>query len=227
MILAGHQPNFLPNLGFFAKIMAADIFIISSHLQLARDKSWHRRHRLPGPHNDIWLSVPVLGSHRQLIRDTKINNSISWRRRHQQTLRSLYARQPGYKYLSGILHLYDFNWERLVDFNWALIRELVGIFQITTPIFLDETTTGKNADLIINTCRRYNAQHYLSGVGGKQYMDKNYCNRLRAAGIHYSFLDHNLASDYPYSSIHYLATYGPDWVNQRVEHSLNFQAKSV
>ena len=225
MILAGHQPNYLPNTSYFAKMAEADVFVVSTALQLIRDKGWHRRHILPGPAGDIWLTVPVLGSHRQLIRDTRINNDLPWQARHRKTIETLYANRPGVQDLQPILALYESGWERLVDLNWAAILTIAQILNITTRVELDESVTGRQADLIINTCRHYGANRYLSGIGGREYMDSTYCEKLRSEGIVPIFVRHNLTHDYPYSVIHYIGFYGSSWVQQLIKK--NIQVKSV
>ena len=52
------QPTYLPWLGYFEMIAAADIFIIYDHVQFVK-KSWHHRNRIKGPNGEILLSVPI------------------------------------------------------------------------------------------------------------------------------------------------------------------------
>lgn len=212
MILAGHQPNYLPNLSFFSKMKQVDCFVISLNLQFQRDKSWQRRNRIPGPNGDIWLTVPVHGGIHQISRDVLINNNLPWRHRHRQTLHTLYANQGGAELLPHILAVYDQPHTRLADLNCAFIRLLASLCGVTTPIFIDEETMGYRHELVINTCRKYKADHYLAGTGGHDYMDEEYCQALSSHGITYSFDEKNVGERYPYSTVHYLLAHGPAWV---------------
>src|SRR3989344_1674915 len=115
MIIAAHQPNYLPNLAFFAKMTKADLFVIITNLQFEKHEGWQQRHKICGPNGDIWLTVPVLGSQNQLIRDVAINNQVNWRKKHSRTIETIYAKSKGKEYIPLVNSLYQKEWRRLVD----------------------------------------------------------------------------------------------------------------
>ena len=59
MIIAGHQPQYLPYLGIFNKIAKADIFVFADNLQYEK-KSWQNRTLIKSNRGEeIVLSIPV------------------------------------------------------------------------------------------------------------------------------------------------------------------------
>lgn len=215
MTIAVHQPNYLPNLGFFHKMKLVDRFIVISNLQYERQEGWQRRHKIKGPDRDLWLTIPVLGSRRQLIKQAKTDNSKNWRFLHRQTIESCYSAKTNYREIMlQILEIYDSDWTRLVDINFAFIKLFKGLLNINTELILDEEVTGIKHQLLINVCKKYGAKTYLSGIGGKDYMSGEYFTEMRNNNIACQFLAYNTTAIYPYSTLHYLLSAGPEWIKE-------------
>lgn len=212
MTVAAHQPNYLPNLAFFNKIKLADLFVIITNIQFEKHEGWQQRHKVKGPNSDIWLTVPVLGSQNQLIKDVLINNQVDWRKKHLRTLETVYAKSKGNKYTPKIISLYKKEWQRLVDLNVSLILLLKDILQIKTPVVVDEDIFGVKHTLIINICKKYKADTYLSGVGARLYLDEIKRRELKEQDITHKIVKKDLTAIYPYSAVHYLLSEGKDWV---------------
>ena len=58
MIIAIHQPNYLPYLGFFDKIRQSDLFIIYDNAQFNKG-DFHHRNKIRIYHGWKWVTVPV------------------------------------------------------------------------------------------------------------------------------------------------------------------------
>lgn len=216
MTLSGHQPNYLPNLSFFSKMKQVDLFVVVTNVQLQRDKGWQRRNKIKNKNGDLWLTVPVVGNSRQLVRDTLINNKTPWQSRHRRTLQATYGKTASEPLLCDVLRMYDKQWQRLADLNWALIMRIRSLLEIKTPCILDEEVGGSRHDLVINVCQKYGADAYVAGEGGHGYIDSEYESALKKAGLSFRYMDQDIANQYPYSSIHYLLAYGPEWVKERL-----------
>lgn len=207
MIIAIHQPNFLPNLSFFYKMARADRFVVATNMQFGRGDGWQRRQKIKTAQGDQWLTVPVYGSQYQRIRDVKINNAIDWRRKHTGTLARVYSRTREKDVLARLLALYYAQeWQRLVDLNLALITLLKEVLGITTPVILDEVSEGRKCELIRTICQLQGADTYLSGVGGTHYFTADQYALLSAHHIAYQAVDKDMASLYSYSAAHYILT---------------------
>lgn len=212
MKISAHQPNFLPNLAFFNKMKLSDIFVIVGNLQFEKQEGWQQRHKIKGPNSDIWLTVPVFGSQNQLIKEVLINNQIDWRKKHIKTLEMIYGKSKGKEYISKITSVYKKKWKRLIDLNVEMILILKDILEIKTKIVTDEKVSGEKHELLINICKKYKADTYLSGVGAREYLDESRLKEIDDQDLSHEFVKNNLTALYPYSSIHYLFTKGQDWI---------------
>lgn len=213
MIVAFHQPNFLPNIGFFYKMAQADVFVVITNVQFEKGEGWQRRHKIKTVHGDQWVTVPVLGSQRQLIRDVRINQTFDWRRKHTKAFALTYSRTKEQELLGRLLAIYySVDWIRLVDLNMAFIILLREVLGITTPLILDEDVGGRREELTINLCKKYGADTYLSGLGGKGYITDRYVEVLRCSGIACRYVNRDMSTLYPYSTIYYLLAEGREKV---------------
>jgi len=155
MVIAGHQPNFLPNLAFFLKMNRVDLFVISTNLRFERKDGWMRRNKIVTTQGDTWLTVPVFGSQYQQIKDVKIDNHKDWADKHVHILNATYKKTKGSQFLDKILSVYEKEWTRLVDLNMAFILLFKDILGIKTKVVVDEEITGVKHTIFINVCKKY------------------------------------------------------------------------
>ena len=208
MRIAFHQPNYLPSLGFFYKMAEVDLFVITTNLQFMRHE-WHTRAKLRAAQDrDLLITVPVLGSNRQLIKDARINDGERWRRKHVGTLQSLYGRSKNQSFLKRLIAIYDQPHVRLAELNIAFINLIKEELEITTPLIVDEEVDGARHEFLIGLCRKYAADTYVSGLGGKAYIDDEYVRTVADCGIAIDYVGRDVTGDFPYSSIHYLLEAG-------------------
>ncbi len=217
MKIAFHQPNYLPNLSFFHKLYSVDLFVIPTRLQFVR-REWHNRAKIQGPDGDLLLSIPVVGSNRQSLCDAKFDESTKWQTKHRSSLEMCYRDCIGSDHFNKILEPYQRNQAsaHLTDFTVELILILKDLLGVATPIVVDRDVGGKKQELLINLCEKYGATDYLSGLGGKHYMDEEYVRDIRAAGISHHFVDQNITAEYPYSSLHYICVDGIDFAREAI-----------
>jgi hypothetical protein len=216
MKVAAHQPNFLPNLAFFDKMQLSDRFVIITNIQFEKQEGWQQRHKIPGPNGDIWLTVPVLGSQNQLIKDVAINNNFPWYKKHIKTLDLTYGRGKGKEFLPQIASVYEKNWEKLADINVAFINLLKEILEIDTPLVVDDEVSGTKHELLVNVCKKYGADTYLSGYGAKAYLNEDRLRKISQQELRHEFVQKNLTAEYPYSTVHYLLSEGKDWALEKI-----------
>ncbi|TMK55991.1 MAG: WbqC family protein [Actinobacteria bacterium] len=112
-----------------------------------------------------------------------IDRNDAWQRRHLTALRLNYARSPFFeRYWDPLEDLLDRPWQRLVDLNVATTRWSMDAMGISTPSTLMSSldVDGAASELLVNICRAIGADRYISGTGGKRYMD---LDLFAAAGI--------------------------------------------
>ncbi len=178
MILTGHQPNYLPYLGFFEKIASADAFLIVDTVQFVKRGpfGWMHRNRIRTANGWQWLSLPVKthGKFHQRICDAGLDEHLPWRRKHLRSISMAYARSSHFAHHSDFFEeIYAREWDRLSPLCEELIRYLIASFGIQTEIhkLSDMNVPGKGAEMIVNFCRELGADSYLSGMHGRDYLD--------------------------------------------------------
>ncbi len=78
MILVGHQPEYLPYLGFFYKVGKADKFVFVNHVQFQK-KGFQNRNRIRtgiGSDGWTWLTIPVITKNKLSQRINEIKRRI-------------------------------------------------------------------------------------------------------------------------------------------------------
>ena len=186
MTVAIHQPQYMPYLGYFDKIARADHFVLLDHVQYKKNE-FQNRNKIKTAQGWQWLTVPVRYKFPMRILDVSVDSDVPWRRKHPQALISNYGRAPFFAQYQPLFEaLYAREWNMLSDLNRATIDLLIDVFGVTTPIHnartwpLSDDPTGR----LIDICKHLNADTYLSGAGGRDYLDQAQFER---AGIHLSF----------------------------------------
>lgn len=183
-----HQPDFAPWLGFFDRLVDADLYVVFDDAQFLR-RGWHHRDKILGPQGSQWLTVPVLkkGRYEQEIREVMIDDSSDWRRKHLKTLASVYGRRPGFDQVHQALQeIYHRRHTRLIDLNMDIIRWLLEVFNIPVEIrFASELKLkSRSTERLVDICRAYDATTYLTGTGARDYLDAH------------AFTQHNISVDW-------------------------------
>ena len=186
MIACIHQPNFLPWLGFFAKIAASDVYVAMDSVQFPRN-SWVNRVRIGGNAPPMWLTVPIrhLGQLGITIRDVEISWETDWWQKALQTLRQRYARSPWRdEALGAIDTVIAQRHTRLADQNLALIETILAMCGIERKIVRASElhAEGAGSALIVAMCRAIGTTQYLAGQGASEYED---LGAYTEAGIEY------------------------------------------
>jgi len=179
MIVAIHQPHFLPWLGYLHRMAQADLFVLLDHVQFERRNYQNRTlFRING--ESRWLSVPVVQrSQKETIVEKEVDNRLEgskwWAQAHLLTLRHAYGRAGFYGSHAPALHkLLDTRWQRLAELNNASLELLRDAFGIKTRIVRSSelAVEGAKADLILNICKATGADTLLAGFGGSRgYLD--------------------------------------------------------
>ena len=138
MIIAIHQPNYLPYLGFFDKMKKSDIFVIYDDAQFNKREFQHRN-RIRVNNGWKWLTVPV-EKEEIPIKEIKIinepkKNKPHWSKIHFREIHANYAKTQYFGvYEDEIRIIYERRYKKLVDLNIALIKFLMKSFNIDVKI---------------------------------------------------------------------------------------------
>jgi hypothetical protein len=178
MIVAIHQPHYLPWLGYLHRMAQVDVFVILDHVQFER-RNYQNRSQIRLDGEARWLTVPVeQHSQKERIVDKRIDNrdgARPWGRNHFATLRHAY-RDAGYfgAYAPFLKDILERGWQRLTELDAATLGFLMDAFSIRTRVVKSSQlgVDGAKSQLILNLCRAVKADALLAGFGGsRDYLD--------------------------------------------------------
>jgi hypothetical protein len=190
MVISVHQPQYLPWLGYFHKIYHSDAFVFLNNVQYKK-REYQNRNRIKTKDGEMWLTVPVLGDSGPYpnISSVRIDNSQRWRQIHRRALFINYGRAPYFaKYSPFFEEVYKKEWEKLIDLNIHIIRYIAEALGLKTPVYLESQLGIKTTETnrIVDICKALKADAYLSGAGGKEYLDEK---QFGLNGIKLSYQD--------------------------------------
>jgi len=176
MILSAHQPQYLPWLGYFDKIDKSDCFVFLDTVQYKK-REFQNRNKIRTKKDFIWLTVPVKtkGASFQKLSDVQIDNEVNWQKEHINSLQTWYSSAPHFNdYFPFFKSVYARKWEKLIDLNIHIIEFILETLGIRTKIYLEsEIKTQLTSTLrLVEICNKLDADIYLSGIGGKNYLDE-------------------------------------------------------
>jgi len=189
MLVAIHQPHYVPWLGYLDRMVKADVFVILDHVQFER-RNYQNRTAIRCDDQQKWLTVPVVQvSQKETILEKMIDNSEgqnrAWGPTHFKTLKYAYRKAPFFnKYAPRLQQILEARWEKLVDLDLAMLDFLREAFEIRTPLVRSSEVNveGARSTLLLNLCRHINERStFLGGLGGSRgYLD---LEAFKAAGI--------------------------------------------
>ena len=190
MIVAVHQPQYLPWLGYFHKILKADVFVLLDTVQYKKNE-WQNRNRIKTAQGSQWLTVPVRYKFPQRINEVPINDTVKWQHKQRQAILSNYRKAACHASLDDFFdELLSRNWDFLSPLNIWVVRGLTKVLGIETPLHV-ASELGEFPDdpdeRLIAIARYFEADTYLAGSGGREYMDLSKYGR---EGIEVRFQDY-------------------------------------
>lgn len=179
VVVAIHQPNYIPWLGYFFKIAHAEKFVFLDTVKVSTP-GFVNRNSIKTRSGAEWLTIPVLhtGRSSQLIAEVETDRVQPWRRRHLMALRSNYGKAPYFKETFALLELHYKEGfgsaSSLAGFNIGLIRAIAGHLNLSTQFLRASDLRniyGQKTDLICDICLVVGGTSYLAGTGAKSYQE--------------------------------------------------------
>lgn len=192
MIISSIQPCFVPWLGYFEQIAAADIFVYLDDVQYTK-KDWRNTNRLKSPYGVKTIHVPV----QKTSRETRLNEAlISYRENWEETLiNKITEWYKKARHFDEIVPLLEKalagKYERLIDFNFHLNNDLLAYIGIATPIHFASDiprTANDKENRIIEICKHFEGVDLLyDGKSAQNFINQEV---FRARGIEVCFQDY-------------------------------------
>jgi hypothetical protein len=184
MIVAIHQPQYIPWLGYMNKLANADIFVFLDTVQYKKNE-WQNRNRIKTASGWQWMTVPVYYRYPEKILEIKIHDKVPWRKKHWKSLVTNYSRAPYFHIYADFFHdTFSREWELLTDLNIHITKFLADIWGLKAKTVrasqlginhMDPTTR------LVAICKKLGADKYLCGKHGPKYMniDQFYHSRIK------------------------------------------------
>lgn len=197
MIASIHQPNFLPWIGLFYKIINSDIFVLLDDVQYTKN-SYINRNKIKTPKGEKWLTIPVkhTGHFGDLINEIIIDPS----RKLEKTIKGiLIENYKKAKYFEEVFNYLEFNFSselNLACLNERFIKQICTYLEINVNIIKSSElnlTNYNSTDKLVNVCKVLGANKYLAGFGSKKYQESE---KFDHAGIECQVYDFK-HPDYP------------------------------
>jgi hypothetical protein len=185
-LVAIHQPNFFPWLGYFNKIIRSDVFVVLDNVQMSKTGgTWSNRVPLAIGGKSAWITMPIDRSYHgtRLINEIKLQNT-PWREKVLRTIKMNYARTPyfteAFPFISALMECKN---ETISAFNFNAIKSI--LMKLNLPIeklvcASDLHAEGAATDLLIAIIQQVNGNAYMCGGGASGYQEDA---KFSAAGI--------------------------------------------
>ncbi len=169
MIVAIHQPQYLPWIPYVDKADQADVFVYLDTVQFAR-RGVQQRNQIKSCHGPQWLSVPVNAGRETAIKDVLIAEN-PWLKSHIRSLSMNYARSAHAEEVEELAEILTVPRTHLVDLNIAVtewIFEKLGV-KARRVRASELGVEGTKQNLMISITKAVGGRVYLSGRGASVY----------------------------------------------------------
>lgn len=171
-IVVIHQPDFLPYVGFFHKLLMSDLWIVFDDVQFLR-RGWHHRDKIKTANGTKWLTLNIKKAPRTSnINNIQLSYHNNWREHHLNIIRSNYSETSAFSEIFPYIEqLYAYKYDKLIDMNMASIDLLIKLFDIQIDVEYSSQykTRLTSNERLIELLKQVNASHYLTGTGAKDY----------------------------------------------------------
>lgn len=175
-IVAVHQPNFFPWLGYFDKIAKSDIFVSLDDVQLPRgSSSWVNRVKLMIAGEPRWATAPLQRIRSDQRIDETLFDPAPWRRKLAASLRSSYRRAPFFDEAIALVEPLLLDPEpNVARYNFSATVTIAGALGIDTGKIRRSSEVeyeGSATDRLIALTLRFGGTAYMSGSGADGYQE--------------------------------------------------------
>jgi len=174
-----HQPNFFPYPGFFHKLIDVDTLVLLDDVQFQFDLT--NRNKIITKNND-WtrISIPTNKSNKFYpINKVEINNKINWKEKNWKLIFDSYYDSPFFHiYEEYLKNLFSKDHKFLFDINYDALKKTLTWLDLKINIILSSSLkiTGSGTERLVNICKILDSNEYVSGIGGKRYLNENLFN---------------------------------------------------
>lgn len=177
-VVAIHQPNFFPWLGYFDKIARSDVFIFLDDVQFPKTGGiWSNRVKMLVAGEDRWITAPIRRSYHglALINQIEWADERPWRAKLIKTLSASYAKSPYFREVMGWLEpVILLSESNLARYNMAVIQAIAERIGLRFEHCLPSSSLqgqGHASELLIDLTLKAGGDCYMCGGGAAGYQE--------------------------------------------------------
>lgn len=177
-VVAIHQPNFFPWLGYFDKIIRSDIFVLFDDVQYPKTGgAWCNRVKLLVAGEARWVTAAIDRNYHgtRAIREMTFLDKNPWREKILKTIEANYGRHPHYRECMNVVEPLLLNQEQnIAAYNIHAIDALcraLGIDTAKLKISSALLHTGSSNELLCSITHGVGGDIYMCGGGADGYQD--------------------------------------------------------
>lgn len=176
-LIAIHQPNFFPWLGYFHKIYHSDCFIVLDDAQFSRKGgTWTNRVRILRD-EPRWFTLPVDRSYHgyRAVNEMRFAPQEAWREKLKDMLAAAYRKTPFFDALFiQVSSMLDFETELLWEYNMHILKSVLNVLRISSDhmhLASDFCVQTHGTQRLIDLTRAVGGTAYLCGGGAQGYQE--------------------------------------------------------
>lgn len=189
MIVAIHQPDYIPWLGLYYKIAHSDKFVYLDDAQYSNEAD-HNVNVIKTANGPFRLKVPVEQHLGDRIIDVRTKDELGWREKHLKTIEMNYKKAAHFaEVFDGYSEVLTAGYPNIAELNMAINRFLCDGFGIRTPMTRssDMDISTLREERVIDICLALGADEYLSGNGARAYQTESH---FTDKGLKLTYLDY-------------------------------------
>ena len=212
-VVAIHQPNFFPWLGYFDKIARADVFVFLDNVQFPKKGgTWSNRAKLLVGGEPRWMTAAIDRnfSGTRTIREMSFLQNNPWRTKLLKTIEGSYGKHPHFDEAMSLLAPLLMNLEpNITAYNISLVTAVaqrLGLDISKLRRASELPHEGVSNELLCSITKSVGGSVYLCGGGADGYQDETVFQRsgvslARQNFTHPEYLQHGRSNFDPGLSI--------------------------
>jgi hypothetical protein len=177
-VVAIHQPNFFPWLGYFDKLAKCDLFVFLDDVQLQKTGGgWVNRVKIAISGEPRWISCPVDRNYHgyRAINESMYSDRTNWRNSIVGTIKNGYRKAPYFRQVFPWIEQLVFSSEtNVAAYNIHVIKAIATAIGIDVTKFRNSSELphqGASNELLISLIKLVEGNTYLYGGGAESYQD--------------------------------------------------------
>lgn len=189
MIVAIHQPDYIPWLGFYYKVAHCDQFVYLDDAQYSNEAD-HNVNTIKTPQGGFRLKIPVEQHLGDIIKAVRTKDELRWKEKHLKTIEMNYKKTDYFDvFYPKFREVLLMDYKNIADLNIAMNQMILEGFNIHRPYIKSSELKidSVREQRILDICMEVGATEYLSGNGARVYQEESHFNEV---GLKLTYLDY-------------------------------------